>query len=443
MIYEKIFLDILEKEMAPALGCTDPVGVAYAAACAKKYVKGKMVSIIGEISVNIIKNASAVCIPKTGGKCGIKLALALGAIGGNPDKGLEVLADINEADVDEAVNIVNSGIVQTKVSENPKKLYMKVTLQTDQDEASITIEDNYTNITSIKVNGKMVLFEESKEEQNNNSDDLRTELLYDKLSLSNILEFAQTVPIDQLKIIQTAIKMNMVVAEEGLANDYGVSVGRSIQSFVEKGRMDKGIVSEAMMWTAAATDARMAGCDIPVMSNTGSGNQGLASTIPVISIAKKMNVSYEKMVRAVAISSLVTIYIKNKLGALSAVCGAVIAGTGASCGVVYLLDGTVENMLAAMQTTFGDLAGMICDGAKAGCSLKVATCTNTGVFAALLSMENRNIKGTDGIVGYGEAETIDNFIKISTEGMELMDHAILEIILKKKDGQEGISNENE
>jgi len=442
MIYEKIFLDILEKEMVPALGCTDPVGVAYAAACAKKHVEGDMLSITGEISVNIIKNASAVCIPKTGGKCGVALALALGAVGGNSEKGLEVLSDIIEEDVKKAMELVNKGIVETKVSENQKKLYMKVTLKTVQDEASITIEDNYTNITSIVVNGKAIFQDELKEEHSKNKDDLKTEIFYGNLSLESILRFAETVSIDKLEIIQTAVKMNMAVAEEGLANDYGVSVGRSIQSFVETGKMDQGIVSHAMMWTAAATDARMAGCDIPVMSNTGSGNQGLASTIPVISIAKKMGVSYEKMIRAVTISSLVTIYIKAKLGALSAVCGAVIAGVGTSSGVVYLLDGTAENMLAAMQSTFGDVAGMICDGAKAGCALKVATCTNIGVFAALLAMENRNIKGTDGIVGYGETQTIDNFIKISTEGMELMDNSILEIILKKKDKQEEVSNEN-
>lgn len=428
----KMFIDILEKEMVPALGCTDPVGVAYATACAKKYVEGEMLSIIGEISVNIIKNASAVCIPKTGGKCGVSLALALGAIGGNSEKGLEVLSDITGEDVENAEKLINRGIAQVNVSENEKKLYMRVVLQTDQDEAIIVTEDSYTNITSIKVNGKPILFDESKEAHSENNDDRKTEIFYGNLSLESILKFAETVPIDQLEIIQTAVKMNMAVAEEGLANDYGVSVGRSIQSFIETGKMDKGIVSYAMMWTAAATDARMAGCDIPVMSNTGSGNQGLASTIPVISIAKKMGIPYEKMVRAVTISSLVTIYIKNKLGELSAVCGAAIAGAGTSCGVVYLLDGTADNMLAAIQNIFGDVAGMICDGAKAGCSLKVATCTNTGVLAALLAMENRNIKGTDGIVGYGETQTIDNFIKISTEGMDKMDNTILEIILNKE-----------
>jgi len=431
MMYEKMFIDILEKEMVPALGCTDPAGVAYAAACAKKYVEGEILSITGNISVNIIKNASAVCIPRTGGKCGVSLALALGAIGGNPEKGLEVLSDIIGEDVENAEKLISRGIVQVNVSENQKKLYMRVALQTFQDEAIVIIEDTYTSITSITVNGKMIFSDEPKEDCCKDNNDIKTEISYGNLSLDNILNFAETVSIDKLEIIKAAIKMNIVIAEEGLMKDYGVSVGRSIQSFIETGKMDKGIVSHAMMWTAAATDARMAGCDIPVMSNTGSGNQGLASTIPIISIAKKMGVPYEKMVRAVTISSLVTIYIKNKLGELSAVCGAVIAGAGTSCGVVYLLDGTADNMLAAMQSTLGDVAGMICDGAKAGCSLKVATCTNTGVLSALLAMENRNIKGTDGIVGYGETQTIDNFIKISTEGMDKMDNTILEIILNK------------
>jgi L-cysteine desulfidase len=197
--------------------------------------------------------------------------------------------------------------------------------------------------------------------------------------------------------------------------------------------MAEDYASTAMMWAAAATDARMAGCDKPVISNTGSGNQGLASTVPVISIAKKMNADYEKMIRAVTISSLVTIYIKDKLGVLSAICGAVIAGTGTACGVVYLLGGGKEHMLTALQNTLGDIAGMLCDGAKAGCSLKVATCTNTGVMAAMMAMNNSGIKGTDGIVGFSESQTIDNFIKVATDGMNRVDRVILDIILKKED----------
>src|SRR5665648_917742 len=242
MMYEKMFIDILEKEMVPALGCTDPAGVAYAAACAKKYVEGEILSITGNISVNIIKNASAVCIPRTGGKCGVSLALALGAIGGNPEKGLEVLSDIIGEDVENAEKLISRGIVQVNVSENQKKLYMRVALQTFQDEAIVIIEDTYTSITSITVNGKMIFSDEPKEDCCKDNNELKTEILYGNLSLDSILNFAEKVSIDKLEIIKAAIKLNMAIAEEGLAKDYGVSVGRSIQSFVETGKMDLSLI---------------------------------------------------------------------------------------------------------------------------------------------------------------------------------------------------------
>jgi len=421
-------IKILEKEMVPALGCTDPAGVAYAAAYARKYAKGKIRSITGELSANIIKNAAAVCIPKTGGKCGISFAVAVGAFGGNSEKGLEVLADITKDDVKNAEEFIAEGLVDLKVSKSSKKLFIRLAVKTDQDESVITVEDSYTGITSVVVNHQSIFTDFSNERAKENT------LSNNILSLENILAFADQVPLDQLGIIKKAVEMNMMIAEEGIAKKYGVSVGKSIQGFVRNGIMGEDLISTAMMWTAAATDARMAGCEIPVISNTGSGNQGLASTIPVISIAKKINAPYEKMVRAVAISSLVTIYIKGKLGELSAVCGAVIAGAGTSCGIVYLLDGGREKMLIALQNTLGDIAGMLCDGAKAGCAFKVATCTSTGVMAALMAMEDSGIKGTDGIVGHSEDQTIDNFIQIATDGMDNnMDQVILQIIMKKEE----------
>jgi len=425
---QNTFIKILKKEMIPALGCTDPAGVAYVAAYAKKYAKGRIQSIHAELSVNIIKNAAAVCIPRTGGKCGVGLAVALGVVGGNPDNGLKVLSGITQEDVINAEELIDKGLVSIRVSQNSKKLYMCITVTTEETKAAVTAEDSYTGITSVVVNNETVY-----SKINNEGYDTKDVISYDVLSLKSILEFADTVPIEELGIIEDAIRLNMAVAEEGFANDYGVSAGKSIKNYIETGKMSDDYANIAMMWTAAATDARMAGCDIPVISNTGSGNQGLASTIPVISIARKMGVSYEKTVRAVTISSLVTIYIKEKLGMLSAVCGAIIAGTGTSCGVVYLLGGDEDNMAAALQSTLGNVAGMLCDGAKAGCSLKVATCTNTGVMAALFAMDNNGIKGTDGIVGNGEKETIDNFIKVATDGMHKMDNVILDIILKKED----------
>ena len=423
---QDLFIKVLEKEMVPALGCTDPAGPAYAAAYARKHASGELLSISAELSANLIKNAAAVCIPKTCGKCGIALAVAVGAFGGSAEKGLEVFSNVTEGDVSKAEDFIRRGCVHIKQSKNNKKLYIKIVVKTEQDEVVVTIEDSYTRITSVLVN-QICIFIDFSESQL-----IGTDLSYDFLSLQNILDFASKVPIDKLKIIERAIELNMKIAEEGVRKKYGVSVGKSIQEYVSQGKMGEDFINTAVMWTAAATDARMAGCELPVISNTGSGNQGLVSTVPVISIAKKMNSSYEKMIRAVTISSLVTVYIKDKLGMLSAVCGAIIAAAGASCGVVYLLGGNREPMLTALQSTLGGLAGMLCDGAKAGCAIKVAACTNIGIMAALMAMDDNGIKGTDGIVGFTEEQTIANFIKVSAEGMQKMDHTVLGIILQKE-----------
>lgn len=421
---EDSIVQILEKEMVQTLGCTDPAGIAYTAAYAKKHGRGKLLSVSGEISANIIKNAAAVCIPKTDGKYGIALAVALGAIGGNQEKELEVFSDITADHIHQAEDFIAKGQVNLSVSESSKKLYIRLTLQTEQDLVVVTVEDRYTNVTSLCVNENVIVFNQVKEQESE-------ELSYDILSLKNILYFAEKVPLERLGIIQKAVEINMAIAQDGIEEKYGVSLGKNIQEFVQKGMMAEDYSSIAMMWTAAATDARMAGYNTPVISNTGSGNQGLASTVPVISIAEKMSVSYEKMIRAVTISSLVTIYIKSRLGFLSAACGATIAGVGTSCGVVYLLGGKENHMLMALKNVLGDVTGMVCDGAKAGCAMKVATCTHAAVMAALMAMKNDGIKGTDGIIDDEEERTIENFIQVATRGMEKMDHVILDIILKK------------
>lgn len=436
----RAFIELLEKKMAPALGCTDPAGIAFAASCARSFLTGKVLSIYGEFSTNIIKNAAAVCIPRTGGKCGVTLALALGALGGESEKGLQGLSGIDGETLRLAEAMIQRGDVSLAVSENPKKLYMKVTVTTAEGEATVVVEDDYLNVMEVIVNG--VFLQGSKRASFSDScvDTFSppashigiSESANPVLSIETILSFAREVPIEELKIIEQAIDMNVEIAEEGLANEYGMSLGRKIREYVADGKMGEGLAASGMMWVAAATDARMAGCDLPVMSNTGSGNQGLASTVPVISIARKLGSPREEMVRAVTISSLVTIYIKEKFGVMSAVCGAAIAGAGTSCGVVYLLGGGNSAMVTALKSVLGDLAGILCDGAKAGCAMKAATCTSAGVLAALMAMDNTGIPETDGIVGRDEHQTIDNFIRIATQGMNGMDNVILDIMMKKE-----------
>jgi L-cysteine desulfidase len=422
---EDAILQMLKKEMVPALGCTDPVGIAYAAAHAKKYARGEIQSIFLELSPNIIKNASAVCIPNTQGRCGIPLAAALGAIGGTEEKKLEVFSGITEEHVERALELLVRGGVTVKVSEEGEKLFIHLILVTEQDRVEVVIQDSYTNVLGLSVNQPLQRSPANHEPKG------AGEGAHSFLSLSRIVSFAEKVSLEKLDVIHQAIDWNMAIAEEGLKNEYGISVGRNIQKFMEKGVLAEDMANWAMMWVAAATDARMAGVNLPVMSNTGSGNQGLASTVPVISVAEKTGVSREKMVRAVTISSLVTIYIKNRLGELSAVCGAIIAAAGTACGVVYLLEGTEQDMLAALKSVLGDVAGMVCDGAKAGCSMKVTTCTQAAVLSAVLATAGKGIQGTDGIVDHEEEKTIDNFIRMATEGMGNMDRVLLDIITKK------------
>lgn len=419
-------IELLEKEMVPALGCTDPAGIAFAAAFARSHGSGEVKRIDCSLSANIIKNAAAVCIPRTNGRCGVALAIALGVFAGDPKWGLEIFSGITEDQIQIAESFIASGHLHLQVSDSEKKLYIKLEMETEKDLVEVIIQDSYTNIISLRVNG------EDKIVADRSSSEKTDEKSYPELSLSTILAFAETVPLEKLIIIEKAAEMNMIIAEEGMAGDYGISVGRNIRESVGQGVLAEDVSTTAMMWVAAATDARMAGCDIPVVSNTGSGNQGLASTIPVISIARKMGADHEQMIRALAISSLVTIYIKNRLGFLSAVCGAVIAGTGTACGAAYLLGGREAELLSAMKSVLGNAAGMVCDGAKAGCSMKVATCTQAGIMAALLAVKGYGIQGTDGVVDEEEEKTIDNFIQVATVGMEGMDRVLLDIILKKE-----------
>ncbi|MGE4486170.1 MAG: serine dehydratase subunit alpha family protein [Oscillospiraceae bacterium] len=424
---EDKFIRILEREMLPALGCTDPVGIAYAAARAREMTRGEIVGIEGELSVNIIKNAAAVSIPNTGGRCGVALAMALGAVAGAADMGLEVLSRVSEADVINALALIRDDRVKTSVSAGGKKLYIKITVRTAKDEAEVVIEDSYTKVVSAVCNGRAVPLGIA-EEKNESAGALQVS----GLSFKSIAAFADRVPIEKLGIIRQAVEKNMAIAEEGLKSDYGISVGRGIQKLIQEGTVPESAAVSAKMWAAAAADARMAGCPMPVISNSGSGNQGIASTVPVIAVARRLKADREKSYRAVCVSSLAAIYMKEKLGTLSPACGAVAAAIGSSSGIVYLLGGGAGQMVLAMKNIVATLSGILCDGAKAGCALKICACSDTAVTMAFLAMQNKSAGETDGIVGAGEKETVKNFARVSLDGMERADDIVLDIILNKK-----------
>lgn len=420
------FLKVLNNELKVALGCTEPIAIAYCAALARKYAKGKKASIIKVIaSGNVIKNAMAVCIPGTNSS-GIDLAAALGALE-NSDAGkqLEVLSGLTGEDIDDAKDMVFDGIVTIDVSNSKKKLYIEVIVETEASKSRVVIEDTHTNVVLIEVDGKNIVNNRKLDTIEEMKDD------YSFMNLNSIWDFVMTVDLADLDIVRESIELNKAIGLEGLNHDHGLGVGRHIKMNMDKGVLGEDLANWAMALTASGSDARMNGATKSVMSNSGSGNQGILATLPVVAIGEKLKVSEDRCLRGVLLSHLITIYIKSKFGVLSALCGATIAGTGASCGIVYLLGGDLEAMKFAIQNMLGNVTGMLCDGAKAGCALKVSTCTNAAVQSALLALEGLCVHSTEGIVEGNPEKTIDNVCSLANDGTIEVDKIILNIMLKK------------
>jgi L-cysteine desulfidase len=416
---------ILEKELVIALGCTEPVAIALAAATAKSYAKGQIEKIILKASGNIIKNAKSVGIPGMTSS-GLDFAAALGVVSGNPTKQLELLDGLTFEDEQSALRLIEEGKVLSGQADTPKRLYIEVTVKTNQNTTKVVISDNHSNITLIEVDGKVV-FQGGCEDIGiqSNEEELFT------LTIDEIVEWVQMVDIHSLSLVKKSIELNKVIGQEGLQGDYGLKVGKTIKENVKKGILSDDIATAAMSLAAAGSDARMAGSTLPVMANTGSGNQGIAVTLPVVAVAEKLQVSEEKMIRAVALSHLITIHIKSKFGRLSALCGVTAAGMGASGAIVYLLDGHLDQIKAAIQNTIGNVSGMICDGAKAGCAMKVSTCSNVAVQSALLALNNQEIKSTDGFIHDDVEKSIESFCKLGNEGTRHTDELILKLMMEK------------
>ena len=416
---------ILEKELVIALGCTEPVAIALAAATAKSYAKGQIEEISLKASGNIIKNAKSVGIPGMTSS-GLNFAAALGAAAGDPLKQLEVLDGLTFEDELSALKLIEEGKVSSGHADTPKRLYIEVSLKTNQHTSRVVISDNHSNITLIEVDGQVV-FTGGCENIGFQSDEEELQTL----TIDEIVKWVQTVDISSLSVVKKSIELNKVIGKEGLSGDYGLNVGKTIKVNVKKGILSDDIATAAMSLAAAGSDARMAGSTLPVIANTGSGNQGIAVTLPVVAVAEKLKVSEEEMIRAVALSHLITIHIKSKFGRLSALCGVTAAGMGASGAIVYLLGGHLQQIKGAIQNTIGNVSGMICDGAKAGCAMKVSTCSNVAVQSALLALNNQEIKSTDGFIHDDVEKSIESFCKLGNEGTRHTDELILKLMMEK------------
>lgn len=418
-------LAIFEKELVIALGCTEPVAIALAAATAKSYVTGQIEEINVKASGNIIKNAMSVGIPGMTAK-GLDFAAALGALSGDPNQQLKVLNGLTIEDERMAIKLIEEGKVTAGQADTTKRLYIEVIVRTDKQYSRAIISDNHTNITLIEVDGKAV-YRGGCENIGIQTDEEELEAL----TINEVYEWVLQADLTDLALVKRSIELNRMIGMEGLSGNYGLNVGKTIKENVKKGILSDDLATSAMSLAAAGSDARMAGSILPVMANTGSGNQGIAVTLPVVAAAEKLQVSEEKMIRAVALSHLITIHIKSKFGRLSALCGVTAAGMGASGAIVYLLEGGLQQIKAAIQNTIGNVSGMICDGAKAGCAMKVSTCSNVAVQSALLALNHQEIQSTDGFIHDDVEKSIESFCKLGNEGTRQTDELILKLMLEK------------
>lgn len=434
---------LIRREVKPALGCTEPIAVALAVAKAVEIIKENCTCsgnwrlkadfrLDISVSGNILKNGMGVGIPGTG-MVGLPVAAALGAVCGDSSRGLEVLSALNEEAVERAKDLVAQKKVKISVADTPHLLYVKATVAVEgggiasaevDPHAYAVIEDDHDRIVETSYADKILMSSESGAAAVEHSGDEYT------LSVREIVDFVQAVPYEKIAFILQDREYNLALAQEGLIGDYGLQVGKAIREN-QKEVFGDDFMSYAMGLTAAASDARMAGSTLPAMSNSGSGNQGITVSVPVIAYAIKYKIDDERLARALTLSNLVAIHIKHYLGKLSALCGCVVASTGSACGIVYLQGGGYEPICAAIKNMAGNITGMVCDGAKVGCAMKVASGVSCAVQSAVLALRGACIPSTDGIIEDDVEKTIRNIGTIGSAGMKTTDHMILDIMLCK------------
>ena len=412
------YLQILKEELIPAMGCTEPIAMAYAAAKARA-VLGKMPEKIDiVISGNIIKNVKSVIVPNTGGLKGITAAIAAGVAVGNADKQLEVLADVKQEDIPKIAEFMNSCRMTVMKSQSDKLLDIDLHLYAGSDSVRLRITDQHTNIVLIEKNGK-VLFEAGSAANDGGETDRSV------LNVQDIVDFAETVDIDDVReLLEKQIGYNLAISEEGLHGSYGASIGKTL--IATRG---EDVRVRARAQAAAGSDARMSGCELPVVIVSGSGNQGMTASLPVIVYANDMGASHERLLRALVVSNLITIHQKTPIGRLSAFCGAVSAGCGAAAGVAWLIDGTTEAVSATITNTLGMISGTVCDGAKPSCAAKIASAVEAGLLGFDLYENGKGLHGGDGILKNDVEKTIESIGQLAREGMRETDEEILDIML--------------
>ena len=415
---------LVKSEVIPAIGCTEPIAVALCVAKAAEVLNKRPEKITVLLSANILKNAMGVGIPGTG-MIGLPIAVALGALIGKSAYQLEVLKDSTPDAVEAGKRFIEEKRINISLKDDiEEKLYIEVCCEADTDKATAIIAGGHTCFTYIMHNGDILL-----DKQTTSCIEEEEDVL--DLTLRKVYDFAMTTPLDDIRFILETARLNKAAAERSFEGDYGHGLGKILRGTYEHKVMGDSVFSHILSYTSGACDARMAGAMIPVMSNSGSGNQGISATLPVLIYAEENGKSEEELIRALMLSHLTVIYIKQSLGRLSALCGCVVAATGSSCGITWLMGGTYEQVAYAVQNMIANLTGMICDGAKPSCALKVTTGVSTAVLSAIMAMENRCVTSVEGIIDEDVDQSIRNLTKISSKGMNETDKLVLEIMTSK------------
>ena len=415
------YINVLKEELIPAMGCTEPIAIAYAGAIAREHLGCLPERVEIEVSGNIIKNVKSVIVPNTGGLRGIEVAAAAGIVAGDAAKELKVISEVST----EAVSAIHKFLETTPITVNfsdSKKIFdIMITVYGNGHSAYVRICEFHTNVVEIREDAKYVLQKDVAVEDSLGFTDRGF------MNVQEIIEFADTARIEDVKdILDLQIECNVNISEEGLAGDYGANIGKVLLKTY--GTDDVKIRAKAK--AAAGSDARMNGCEMPVVINSGSGNQGITASIPVIEYAKELGVSDEKRYRALLVSNLITIHLKSGIGRLSAYCGAVSAGCASGAGIAYLYGGGVDEVSHTIVNSLAITSGIICDGAKASCAAKIATAIDAGILGYHMYIEGQQFYGGDGIVSKGVENTIKNVGQLAKEGMATTDQEILKIMTK-------------
>ncbi len=417
-------ISLVKREVIPAIGCTEPIAVALCVAKAAEVLNKRPEKVTVLLSANILKNAMGVGIPGTG-MIGLPIAVALGALIGKSEYQLEVLKDSMPEAVEAGKRFIDEKRIHISLKNDiEEKLYIEVCCEAGGDKATAIIAGGHTTFIYVARNSEVLLNKQavaSTEAEGNTLD----------LSLRKVYDFALTAPLDEIRFILETARLNKAAAERSFEGNYGHGLGKILRGTYEHRVMGDSVFSHILSYTSGACDARMAGAMIPVMSNSGSGNQGISATLPVLIYAEENGKSEEEIVRALMLSHLTVIYIKQSLGRLSALCGCVVAATGSSCGITWLMGGAYEQVSYAVQNMIANLTGMICDGAKPSCALKVTTGVSTAVLSAIMAMENRCVTSVEGIIDEDVDQSIRNLTKIGSKGMNETDKLVLEIMTSK------------